>query len=134
MRRAATSTRMSAQDGSNPRVRTLNLGARGWAWRLWWRLSPPVTQDSRRQLQAALARRDPQEQAEKDIGHRVNAQGAVRERAVKVDRGRKHRRLSEREGNERDEPERGRVGDQGASVDQPGPERAIKFTRGTLTG
>ena len=54
MSRTAASTRITAHDGSNSRRRTLNLAARGWAWWLLWRLSPPVTQASSRQLYAVF--------------------------------------------------------------------------------
>jgi len=50
MSRTAASARMTGHEGSNSRRRTLKRGARGWAWWLLWRDSPPVTHARRREL------------------------------------------------------------------------------------
>ena len=60
--RAAASERMTGHEGSNSERRTLNFGERGWAWWLLWRLSPPVIQASRRQLDAVFSKFRPPRQ------------------------------------------------------------------------
>src|SRR4030095_8731825 len=46
----AARQRITAHDGSHSNRRMLNFGARGWAWWLLCRLSPPVTQARSREL------------------------------------------------------------------------------------